>query len=337
MVTAMLLLQQCSPLDNKRSVFHYVQLRRNVLGTSFLPTLLRLSLQELFWSRKINKVGGIPCVNVQMTKSGQSVAVLTRKQYSEVSDVATSLMHHLNKAGFRVYTNISLKSGSVEYVESIKDMKRLKPNLLVSIGGDGTLLWVIREMDGETPILGVNVGGRGVLAEVKPEKVSQAVEWLSKGEYVLEERFRLVASVGLTTLPPALNEVYMTRLSQIRTSTFTITVNGDTIKQRMDGLIVSTPTGSTGHSLSFGSPFIHPAVQALLLMPIAPLNRLPSIILPVGPVEVVSNFDIALVIDGQEEMVVHAQDKVLIKKHAQSARFVRFKGQGLQQLVNLGF
>ncbi len=276
-------------------------------------------------------------MNVQMTKSERSVAVLTRKQYNEVSDVAASVMEHLNKAGFRIYTNISLKGGSVEYIETIKNLKQLKPDFLVSVGGDGTLLWVIRETGGDTPILGVNVGGRGVLSEVKPENVDQAIAKLSKGEYVVEERLRLVASIGSTTLQPALNEVYMTRLSQIRTTTFTITVNGNTIKQRMDGLIVSTPTGSTGHSLSFGSPFIHPAVQALLLMPIAPLNRLPSIILPVGPVEVVSNFDVALVIDGQEEIVVHAQDKVLIKKHPQSAKFIRFKGQGLQQLVNLGF
>lgn len=276
-------------------------------------------------------------MNVQMTTSGRSVAVLTRKQYSEVGDVVASLMEHLNRVGFRVYTNISLKQRSVEYVESIKEMKRVKPDVLVSVGGDGTLLWVIREMDGDTPVLGVNVGGRGVLAEVKPEEVGDAVERLSKGDYVLEERLRLVASVGLTVFPPALNEIYLTRISQIRTSTFSITVNGNTIKQRMDGLIVSTPSGSTGHSLSFGSPFLHPGLQALLLMPIAPLNRLPSIILPVMPVEVVSNFDSTLVIDGQEEVVVRASDKVLIKRHSQDARFIRFKGPGLQQLVNLGF
>jgi NAD+ kinase len=266
-----------------------------------------------------------------------SVAVLTKKSYTEIQDVASSLIEHLNRAGFKVYTTILPKHGSAEHIDSIKDLKQLKPDILVTVGGDGSLLWVLREMDDDTPILGVNVGGRGVLSEVNPEEIGVAVERLSTTSYTVEERVRLAASAGQTIFPPALNEIFLTRVSQIRTSTFSITVGGDTIKQRMDGIIISTPTGSTGHSLSFGGPILRPGTQALLLLPVAPLNRLPPIIVPTGPVEVKSDHDSTIVIDGQTEAIIEKSSEVLIDAYRKKARFIRFRDRGLKQLENLRF
>ncbi|MEE9585824.1 MAG: NAD(+)/NADH kinase [Nitrososphaerales archaeon] len=276
-------------------------------------------------------------VTLHMTDVERSVAILARKESTSIRDVAVALIEKLSSAGFRVYSGTSLKYGSAERAITIKDLKGLSPEIVVTVGGDGSLLWVLREMNDATPVLGVNVGGRGILSEVRPENVDEAVEKLRDERYLIEERMRISASIGATALPPALNEVYLNRVSETRTSTYSISIGGYTVKQRMDGLMVSTPTGSTGHSMSFGGPFIHPDTSVFLLMPVGSINRLPPIIVPAEPVEVVSDHDSVLAIDGQEEVVVKASEKVVIKKHERDARFIRFKDKRLRQLENLGF
>ncbi len=267
----------------------------------------------------------------------KSVAIVTRKDSAEIRDVAVSLLEKLGRMDFKIYLVTSWTHDSAERVPTIRDLKRLKPDMLVTVGGDGTLLWVLRDMDDATPVLGVNVGGRGILSEVRRQRVDAAVERLRDGRYTVEEHMRVSATAGSITLPPALNEVYMIRVSQTKTSTYTISIGGVTIKQKMDGLMVSTPTGSTGHALSFGGPFIHQGTSALLLTSVGSINQVPPIVVPAAPIEVVSDHDSLLVIDGQEETAVKASDKVVIEKHDQDARFIRFEENGLRQLENLGF
>ncbi len=275
-------------------------------------------------------------VALRMTERRRSVAILTRKDYMDVGDVVVSLIEKLHASGFKIYLVASLNHRLAETVPTVKDLKRLSPDMLVTVGGDGTLLWAFKEMDDGTPVLGVNVGRRGVLSEVRPADIDKAVEMLRDGKYLVEERMRISASTGVAVLPPVLNEVYLNRISQTRTSTYTIFIDRFTVTQKMDGVMISTPTGSTGHALSLGGPFVSPVTPVFLVMPVASLNRLPPMILPAEPVEIVSDHDSVLALDGQEEVVVKASEKVVIKKHSRNARFIRFEDKKMRQLQNLG-
>lgn len=261
-----------------------------------------------------------------------SVAILTRKESVEVKDIAVSLISSLYNVGFKVYSNLSQKTHSATMIHSIDDVKQVKPDVLITVGGDGTLLWVLREMNDTTPILGVYVGGRGILSEIRPAYLGKAVQKLHEKQYSIDARERISASVGSTTLNPALNEVYINRVSQTRTSTYTISIGNYAVKQRMDGLMVSTSTGSTGHSLSFGGPYIHPGSDVFLLMMVGSISRFPPIILPIEPIEIISDHDSIVTIDGQEDFLVKASERIMIKKHIYDAHFIRFEDKRFQQL-----
>ncbi len=272
-----------------------------------------------------------------MTDVERIIAVVTRKKSKRIIEVADCLIEKLNRKGFKVFSFTSQEKRPSEKMFTVKGLKAIKPEIVVTVGGDGLLLWVLREMDDNTPVLSVNVGGRGILSEVIPENLENSVERIYDRKYFIKNRMRISASIGSIALPPALNEIYLSRISETKTSTYNIFINGYSLKQRMDGLMITTPTGSTGHSLSFGGPFIHSETSALLMMPVGSISRLPPIIFPNDTIEVNSDHDSVLVIDGQKEVMMEASEKVLIKKHKRDARFIRFEENGMRQLQNLGF
>jgi NAD+ kinase len=112
---------------------------------------------------------------------------------------------------------------------------------------------------------------------------------------------------------------------------------GDEITSRMDGIFISTPTGSTGHSLSVGGPVLHEGMDCLILTPAAPVNRLPQIVVPVEDILVKSTHNSYLVVDGQESFKIGAGQKVRISRYRQDARFLRLHKKGMRQLEKLGF
>ena len=116
-------------------------------------------------------------------------------------------------------------------------------------------------------------GNRGILAEITIDDVEGAIDQIRKGRFFLDRRTRLVASVGGRDLPPALNEVYISRSNMTKTSEMEIQFRNDTVRQMMDGLIVATPSGSTGHSFSLGGPILHESLDVLIITPVAPVYR----------------------------------------------------------------
>ena len=264
-----------------------------------------------------------------------SIAILSRKESITVMDVVTSLRKDLESKEFKVYSDETSMKDYANWSKVIEDVKKMSPDYIVSVGGDGTLLWVIRSMDDETPVLAVNVGGRGILSEISPNNIKESIKKLRENQYLIDSRNRISVSVNGKTLPPALNEVYVNRISQTRTSTYTMTIGGYKVKQRMDGLMVSTSTGSTGHSLSFGGPYIHPDSNAFLVLMVGSIDRLPPIVLPTKPIEVISDHDSSVTVDGQEEILVKASEQIVITKHNRNARFIRFENTGFQQLEKI--
>ncbi len=194
-------------------------------------------------------------------------------------------------------------------------------------------------MLGNTPVLALNVGAKGVLAEIEPEEISFAVRELRGKRYVIDKRMRLSVKIGDQDYPPVLNEVFTTRTSLLVTSLYTIDCKGSfSISSRMDGLILSTPTGSTGHSFSYKSPILSDALRSVLVTPISPLESIPPLVIPPKPIQVSCNKPIEVVLDGQESVTVPPDSILTIKEHSADALFLRFKSKHFGQLnkMNIG-
>lgn len=147
---------------------------------------------------------------------------------------------------------------------------------ILVLGGDGTLLRAARELaDRKIPFLGINLGHLGYLAEIEKQSVQAALEKLIADEYTVEERMMLSGSVYVdgakTEHDVALNDIVLNRFGNLRVVNYDIYVNDQYLNSfTADGIIVSTPTGSTGYSLSAGGPIISPTASLLMLTPICP-------------------------------------------------------------------
>jgi NAD+ kinase len=206
-------------------------------------------------------------------------------------------------------------------------------DLLVVLGGDGTLLGVAREIgDAQVPILGVNLGTRGFLAEIAPAEQLDAVERALRGDMPIENRARLEATVerGGAEIARfiALNEIVVgsaaSRLLDLETS-----ADGQPVTTyRADGLIVATPTGSTAYSLSAAGPILLPAVAAFVLNPICPhtLSQRPLVLPDSMRIEIRplshDGGAVRLTVDGQAGQVLAEGDRVIVRRSPHPLRLV---------------
>ena len=147
---------------------------------------------------------------------------------------------------------------------------------ILVLGGDGTLLRAARELaESRIPFLGINMGHLGYLAEIERQNVQSALEKLMADEYTIEERMMLSGNVytngRLTEQDVALNDIVISRFANLRVVNYEVYVNGQYLNSfTAVGIIVSTPTGSTGYSLSAGGPIISPTASMLVLTPVCP-------------------------------------------------------------------
>lgn len=237
-----------------------------------------------------------------------------------------------------VYTISPVKLEGTKTVESIDELKKEKLDLAVTLGGDGTTLRTFRNLDSEVPILTINVGGnRGILSEITIEEIDNAIEEILVDRIFLEKRTRVVASCRGKEFPPALNEIYIARSNLTKTAEIEIKFQNDTVKQKMDGVIIATPSGSTGHSFSLGGPILHESLDVLIITPVAPVFRLASIVVPDEKIEIICSHDCHIVMDAQVIKSASFEEPIIIKKYKKNAVFVRLRKRGLRQMSKLGF
>ncbi len=246
------------------------------------------------------------------------------------SDICLRVVRKLISEGIDAYTIGPLRADGATSLEGVEELKQIKPDVVVSLGGDGTLLRTLRALDDETPVLAVNIGHRGILCEIKPEEICGAVERLKRGEYKLDRRMRLIAEN--TELPPATNEIYMVRRRHIGTPIFTIKIEKTSLHIRMDGVAISTPTGSTGHAHSLGGPVLHEKLEGIVIVPSSPIQKMPPIVMPLQPLTLSANQHTDLVADGQELQSIEAGVEVKISRYKYDAVLVRFNDYTLRQL-----
>ncbi len=159
-------------------------------------------------------------------------------------------------------------------------------DLVIVVGGDGSMLGAARDLAAQSvPVLGINRGGLGFLTDISPDAIEQQVGEVLDGQYVVEPRFLLDAIIKRDGEPigqgSAFNDVVVSSGETARMMSFELEIEGEFVySQRSDGLIVSTPTGSTAYSLSAGGPIMHPKLDALCLVPMFPhsLNARPLMV-----------------------------------------------------------
>ncbi|MDE6275490.1 MAG: NAD(+)/NADH kinase [Clostridia bacterium] len=204
-------------------------------------------------------------------------------------------------------------------------------DIIVAFGGDGTMLDIVRNLPSDLPILGINMGKIGFLTEIDENQISHAIVALQNGEYYIERRSMLKASLKNQQFF-ALNEVVVSCQDPCHVSVFNVYIDGilaDTL--RSDGVLVSTPTGSTAYSLSCNGPVLSPTVKALIINGICPhsLHSCPIVVddnmrikisTPTSYMRVIS--DGTIVAKSQDESM-----EIIIEKAEKQASFIRLKNQ----------
>ena len=208
-------------------------------------------------------------------------------------------------------------------------------DLLITFGGDGTLLSVARHAPGHVPVLGVNMGTLGFLTEIRLEEFPSVLAHVLDGDYVAEPRVTFDVTVfgpkHVDRMMRVLNDVAINKSALARIIEMRVHVAGVFVSTfRGDGLIVSTPTGSTAYNLSAGGPIVYPTMGAMTLTPICPhmiTNR--PLVLPdeldieIGIVRRSDEQDIYITLDGQEGFPLQEDDRVCVKKSEQCVLLIQ--------------
>jgi|TARA_B110000483_G_scaffold145435_1_gene173543 NAD+ kinase len=199
-------------------------------------------------------------------------------------------------------------------------------DLVVVVGGDGSMLHAARDMvDFKVPLLGINRGRLGFLTDIPPTELEQEVGEVLKGNFVTSNRFmlecELIREGKIVDTGIALNDIVLQPRDSIRMIEFSLGINEQYVYTlRSDGLIVSTPTGSTAYALSGGGPIVHPAINAINIVPINPhtLSNRPIIVDGDSELEIAisehNSINAQIVCDGQNHILGNLGDKVRIRK-----------------------
>jgi NAD+ kinase len=210
-----------------------------------------------------------------MSREFHKIAVIGRHDDARVAEPMATLVEHLTKSGVEVFTAEEM---TLDIPVTRVDEASLATNseLIISIGGDGTMLRAGRlASDENVPLLGINRGRLGFLADVTPDEMLASVDHVLDGNYTRETRLQLHAALsesdGTESVGVALNDIVLQRSETGRMVDFETRVGEHYVNTHSgDGLIVATPTGSTAYALSCGGPILEPQLDAIAIVPVCP-------------------------------------------------------------------
>ncbi len=246
------------------------------------------------------------------------IGIISRRDREKALDIAKQISEYLNNK-YEVYFDETLKDyfPNKNYSKKIGDV-----DLLISVGGDGTILKSVKRYL-NTPILGVNVGTVGYLNEILPEEINLIPDIIEN--HTIEERSMISCKIGNKILE-ALNDIVIRTEAATRVSQVKVEISDKEQIVSGDGVIITTPTGSTAYSFSAGGPVIKSNSQEFGITPICPLYRKASpMVYPDNETVIVTALDrpCAIVADGFPEGTMKAGDKLEVKKSHLKARFVK--------------
>ena len=274
-----------------------------------------------------------------------TIGIALNKDKPNAFDVAIELICLLEDKKANVYIDDTVASeiGRSDLALPIADFHKFVDILFV-LGGDGTLLGFAREISHYSiPILGINLGHLGFLSEAEPADLPNAIDKILNGHYYVEHRMMLETEVirnGEVIYPSiALNDIgiakgsfnRMIKCAVYSDDLYVGTFNGD-------GVIVSTPTGSTAYSLSAGGPIVVPYISVILLTPVAPhsLTARPFVFPADEEIHIIvesTHKDIGLTIDGQLGYPLEAKDKIVIRRSANITSLIKWEERSFFEVI----
>ncbi|MCH9740871.1 MAG: NAD(+)/NADH kinase, partial [Epsilonproteobacteria bacterium] len=205
-------------------------------------------------------------------------------------------------------------------------------DLLVSLGGDGTLLSLVRRSYGyDKPVLGINAGNLGFLADIPIDCVEEMIERLLIGDYRIDDRMMIEGYIQSGSQREdfyAFNDVVITRPTISHMIKIDASIDDDWFNTyRGDGLIISTPTGSTAYNLSLGGPIVYPLSKVFIMTPVAPhsLTQRPLVVPYDFTINLSSPDELVVMIDGQDNYSLKPSDRLFIKGASMSAKLLHKK------------
>lgn len=210
----------------------------------------------------------------------------------------------------------------------LEDIGR-QADLVLVVGGDGTLLNTARSLaENDVPMVGINLGRLGFLVDITPEQMLDSLAEILAGHYIEDRRFLLEARIGEREPVLALNDVVLHKWNIARMIEFETQIDGRFVdRQRSDGIIVSTPTGSTAYALSGGGPLLAPGLDAIALVPICPhtLSNRPIVVHGGSEIRIkvcgrTDPSHVRVTCDGQSDLEVALDEELVVRKHARPVR-----------------
>ena len=254
-----------------------------------------------------------------------TIGLFSKNNDDRISPALKTLHSFFKQYNFPIYVD---KTSSKFLGLKASDDKEIVANINIAIvvGGDGTLLKVGRLLsEYNIPIIGINLGRLGFLVDISPNQITSQLHDIFSGKYISEPRSLLCAKAyrgdKLLGKGSALNDIVMHVRNDIRMIEFNTHIDGKFVnRQRADGIVVATPTGSTAYSLSGGGPILHPSLDAVVLVPICPhtLSNRPIVVSSKGVIEISlcesRNVDARVSFDGQANIELLAGDKIVISQ-----------------------
>lgn len=264
------------------------------------------------------------------------IGLITNSGVREIRKKLSEVISYLNSKNREIYLNPSCAELTESDVYPVYESNELGKHcdLIIAIGGDGTMLMTAHflcELD--VPLLGINMGKVGFLSDIPSNNIKEQMESILNGDYTEEIRFFLYGQVirdGKSICEDyALNDIIVQKWNIARMVELETYVNKSFVHTHSsDGMIVSSPTGSTAYALSGGGPIMHPNLDALLLVPICPhsLTNRPIVVEGNSCIEIVigtRKIDQArLTFDGKIKMQLAPRDKVIVKKKTQQIKLI---------------
>lgn len=255
----------------------------------------------------------------------------------------------LDSYGYKVFVTEEIGSHyNLENYSLDKEKILSTADCAIVLGGDGTILQTSRELaEYNLPILGVNLGNFGFLAEVEEKEVIDTLKKIHAGEYNIEERMMLQADMSISgdiiNSGLALNDIVITRTALSRMVGYSVYVNNYLVNNyKADGVIISTPTGSTAYNLSAGGPLLAPNNEILVMTPICPHSLTARSIVLSGEDVVRITFesnrsswdeDLMITIDGQEGIKINNDTSIIIRKSSLKTKLIKLNDKDFYSLL----
>lgn len=265
-------------------------------------------------------------VRQQLPKQFKKIGVLGRVDSSQAISSLEALCDILlaknKEVVFDEITGAALGNFNGKALILEIDLLCQRVDLLIVVGGDGSLLSYGRAAAKYgKPLLGVNRGKRGFLTDINPQKLESSITEILNGQFIVDERFLLEAYLGNELAGYALNDIVLNSGTAVSMVEYELYVDKAFVySQLSDGLIISTPTGSTAYALSGGGPIMHPALDALVLVPICPhtLTSRPMVIAGNSDIRIVPNSSryaaSQIACDGQQTKIIEKGKELRVKK-----------------------